>query len=309
MVVNSPVTKHLVTSRMVESIDTANPPDGFKKGKFIIFVGGGKGSGKSTLLDTLFQELADEGYDRRYIAKIGSYAFAPILEAPLIRNIRPHLNKQAKTLAHNPDQPSMGSQLVDEALQTALHQESPIVVDYHMDDEKYVDKVMASAKAHGYESILIAPHISAENYFARVSARQHSTGRPFNPLSGLQSHKGFAQRIDRYTKQFDLSIFLSNDKDFAPPTPIAIATPHTMEIYDEHAFQAMRRKASLNVHARSAHELYPEQPADITDQTLRDSSSRLERIPSDTVHNQHHGEFVGRLMQRLFESTHPVGRG
>lgn len=304
-VIKNPVTNHLVTKRMIEPIDPTNPPDGFKKGKFIIFIGGGKGSGKSTLLDTLFRELADEGYESRYIAKIGSYTFAPILDAPLMRTVRPHLNKLARAHAHNPDSPSIGHQLVDDALQTAISQESPIIVDYHMDDEKYVDRVMATAKAHGYESILIAPHISAENYFSRVANRQKQTGRPFNTTRGLSSHKGFAERIDRYIKQFDMSVFLSNDKDFLPPTPIAIATPHSMEIFDEPAFRAMHRKASLNIHARTASELYAHTAAISSEQHLLPIDSALEcgaqRTPNHTEEPPQ-GQFVSRFLERLAHS-------
>lgn len=298
--VNNPVTRHVALRRMIVPVDANNPPNDFTQGAFVIFIGGGKGSGKSTLMDVLFEELAAEGYDRRYVGKIGSFAFEPILQLPLIREIRPHLNKKAKSLAHNPDRPSLGSLLVDRALETSLTQKSPIIIDYHMDDERYVHHVLAKAKKQGYESILISPHISAEKYFERVAARHQRTGRPFNVESGLASHKGFAERIEQYIAQFDVGIFLSNNQDHMPPTPIATTTPSSREIYDAAAYGEMFRKAGINIHARTASELYPEPSAAHTEQRM----FSIERTMGRRDHEAQRGAFVRRLMERLETSDH-----
>lgn len=240
-------------------VDKENLPQDFKEGKFIVFLGGGRASGKTTLLNHLFKCLEEEGYQKQYIGKFGSYAFSHILDNPIAHRLREYFEGFAKGAATSKSESGnggIGTQILDTAMETAMSQGSPIIVDYHMDDNIYVDKVLKKAREHGYETIMLTPHISAETYFHRVQQREERTGRPFNTVTGLATHKGFSERIDHYLKEFDLSIFLSNETENGPPTPIAVATPSKMEIFDEEVYRDMRRKAEINIHATSASELY-----------------------------------------------------
>jgi hypothetical protein len=185
-----------LSRRVLEPFDANNPPAEFKEGKFLIFIGGGQASGKTSLLNHLFNKLEEDGYDRRYIAKLGSFILSDILENPAIRRLRGPFSKLVQNAIVHPERPSIVKILSDKILDEAMQKCAPIVIDYHMDDEHYVESVMKSAKKNGYETILIAPHVSAETYFSRVKERHKKSGRPYDSEFGLRTHKGFAERID-----------------------------------------------------------------------------------------------------------------
>lgn len=265
VIAENPWVSKWIQRRIVEPFDPENPPPEFKEGKFLIFVGGGQAAGKTTLLNHVFNKLAEDGYDKRYIVKMGSFIVSDFLENPFVRTFRGMISKLTQSAMTHPEQDTVIKSLTDKALDDAVTRGTPIIIDYHMDDEKFVERALEKAKAHGYETILIAPHISAETYFSRAADRAKRTGRSNDTVFGLKTHKGFAERIDRYMDEFDLSVFVSNEKNHQPLSPIAVATHNGMEVFDEQAYQEMHRKAHINIHAKSPEELYEgveQRPAD-----------------------------------------------
>ena len=308
-IARNPLSDLWVMKRMIHRIDPTHPPHDFKEGKFVIFLGGGKASGKTTLLHLLFKKLEQDGYDKKYIGKIGSFVFSDILEQPLIRTIRPTLEAHARTAFTNPNK---NRYVTDRILETAFHQNSPMIIDYHMDHEKYVDTVIAAAKDHGYETILLAPHISAETFFPRIKKRAENTGRPYDLKVGLETHKGFAERLDHYIKHFDLSIFLSNEQNHAPLKPIAITTPHSMEILDEREYQAMRQKTHINTRATAPADLYATDLQHHPDGNLSADKRGMEgsnRENNATGKAAIEGEFVKKIRTMVLgnDSDHAIG--
>lgn len=303
LITKSPLGKNLL-HHIIDAVDPSQPPEDFKEGKFVIFLGGGRASGKTTLNNHLFSCLHASGYKSEYIGKFGSFAFSDILDNPFMLRFRNMLGNKAHS-SISAEQNNTLNNLLDKGLDIAFRQNSPIVIDYHMDDRKFVDKVLESAKQHGYETILLSPHVSAEKYFSRVSDRKMTTGRPFDHKSALATHKGFAENLDDYLKTFDLSILLSNDRDRQPLSPIAIATPTSLEILDEQAYRDVRKKSGINIHAKSPTELYyePDEPAvehDLHSEHGRVGDSNSQN--SGSRENITHGEFTERL-RRYFVSS------
>jgi predicted ABC-type ATPase len=252
----------MLTPRIITSFHPEKPPADFKQGEFLIFLGGGKASGKSTVMELLLNKMEREGYNRQYVGKLGSFVFEDILSHPVVSRIRPILNARAK---NNVKQGLNGSdsiltRLVDKSMDIAFTQRAPMIIDNHMDEYLFVQRILQKARAQGYETILVSPHIDAETYFERVRKRQERTGRPFNSVSGLMSHKGFAQHVPRYLREFDLSVILDNNHEGTGPVgtkPIVIATKHGCHILNQQGYDHVLRKVHLNPFASSAKALYP----------------------------------------------------
>jgi len=259
----SSIAASLVSRRIITPVEPDDPPKGFKEGKFIIFVGGGKASGKSTYLEYLFDALEQEGYQKDYIGKMGTFVFEDVLNHPLVRPLRVAFNKHTKQklAAIETGSDNVVTRLIDYSLHTCFSQKSPIFIDNHMDNPMFVDHVLKQAQEHGYETILISPHIEAETYFERVEKRKTETGRPYSLSRGLSTHRDFAQNIDHYIKNFDLTIIVDNNRHVKGPSgrePIAIATPKRCHVLDERGYANVRRKARLNPQATKPEELYTE---------------------------------------------------
>lgn len=270
-----------IINQLAKKIIAQKKPDqeaaDFKEGKFIIFMGGGRVSGKTTLTEHIFNCLESNGYKKDYVGKLGSFAFSSITENPLIRPFRNYLDRFAKYSSSPSDDVKAGivQQLMDRGLDIAFAQNSPIIIDNHMDNKEFVDRILAKAREHGYETIMLSPHIDAEDYFKRAEERRQRTGRPFDPTSGLITHKEFAENLDHYFSSFDLSILLSNKDKQNPLKPIAVATPDSLEVLDEELFRNVKRKAGLNIHARSPEELYPIDQQRSSDSNMHTEQGRL----------------------------------
>lgn len=141
-------------------VDSDNPPPEFKKGKFMVFIGGGNGSGKTVINNLLFNELEKEGYNRDYIAEFGSSIFEDILSNRLLQSVRIKLEQYLHSAASTSDEEHAPGFLKKVALKAftsvrskALEIGAPVIVDYHMHDKAFVEDCVNDAKKHGYECI------------------------------------------------------------------------------------------------------------------------------------------------------------
>lgn len=259
--VDNPLVTRTVMKRIISPVDTANPPEGFQEAKVLFFIGGGRASGKTTVNNYLFDLLKENGVAPEYVGKLGSYAFADVLDKPVMQSMRhvvnKYLEKKTDVKEDAPEKKSgLGGQLLDHAIDTIFKQGSPAVVDNHMDNPAFVDKILAKAKEHGYETVMVSPHISAETYFAREEHRFQSTGRPYDLKSGLQKHVGFANGLPHYEQAFDATLLLDNDKHGQAPTPISFSVKGKVTVLDEEKYHDAKRKTDIDITAKSANEVW-----------------------------------------------------
>ncbi|MBM3616960.1 MAG: hypothetical protein FJX23_00255 [Alphaproteobacteria bacterium] len=261
--VDNPLVNRTVMKRIITPVDKAHPPEGFQEAKVLFFIGGGRASGKTTVNNYLFDLLQEQGVAPEYVGKLGSYAFGDILDKPVMQAMRHKVNKylEKKTDVGETDAPEkksggLGGKLLDHAIDTIFQQGSPAVVDNHMDNPAFVDKILAKAKEHGYETVMVSPHIRAETYFAREEHRFQSTGRPYDLKSGLQKHVGFAKALRHYEEAFDATLLLDNDKHGQAPTPIAFSVKGKVTVLDEGKYHDAQRKTGIDIDAKSADEVW-----------------------------------------------------
>lgn len=259
--VDNPLVKRTVMKRIISPVDSSNPPEGLRDAKVLFFIGGGRASGKTTVNNYLFDLLKEQGVAPEHVGKLGSYAFADVLDKPVMQSMRHlvnrYLEKKTDVQEDAPEKKSgLGGQLLDHAIDTIFQQGSPAVVDNHMDNPAFVDKILAKAKEHGYETVMVSPHISAETYFAREEHRFQSTGRPYDLKSGLEKHVGFAKALPHYEQAFDATLLLDNDKHGQTPTPIAFSVKGKVTVLDEEKYHDAKRKTAIDVNAKAAGEVW-----------------------------------------------------
>lgn len=258
--VDNPITNRTVMRRIITAVDAQNPPEDFRQAKVLFFIGGGRASGKTTINNYLFDLLAEQGISEDYVGKLGSYAFADVLDKPVMQRMRHTVNKflDKSTKGEESDKGAggLGGQLLDHAIDTIFAQGSPAVVDNHMDNPAFVDRILEKAKAHGYETVMVSPHISPETYFAREEKRFAETGRPYHTKSGLAKHAGFAAGLPHYEEAFDMTLLLDNDSHGKAPTPISYSVAGEVTVLDEEKYHAAQRKTDINIDARDAGDVW-----------------------------------------------------
>ena len=240
----------------------------------MIFVGGGNASGKTAVTNLIFDKLQNEGYDRDFVAEFGSQIFEDVLANKFVRPVRVHLEKFLHAAASKAgsdnrlDSPSVQKEsgflkevallAFTKARDNALAVGAPVIVDYHMHDKEFVRSCVEAARQHGYECIMISPHVDAETVLPRLERRREETGRPFRFDKVITRHKQFADNLDAFLGMFDLSVILDNNRYFSPPTIVAISHRGKTTVYDEESYAKVRRKQRLNSQASGQSDLWSE---------------------------------------------------
>lgn len=291
-------------------VNSTNPPPEFKQGKFMVFIGGGNGSGKTVISNLLFEELAQEGYDRKYIAEFGSSIFDDILSNRLLQSTRIAIENYLHSAASSTDShpPGFLKQLALKAFTNArtkaMDVGAPVIVDYHMHDKEFVKDCIADARKHGYECIMLTPHVDAENIFSRLKKRFEATGRPFKLEKILERHRQFADNLDDYFKIFDLSIVLDNNKENAPPTIVAISHSGETTVFNQRGYENVRHKSQLNPTATCASEIWQEYAGQSSEDRYQPHASAVgeshaDNQPSGTKADVNLGRFARRIEEGI----------
>lgn len=317
--VDNPLVNRTVMRKIITAVDPEHPPADFTPAKVLFFIGGGRASGKTTVNNYLFDLLEEQGVDSKYVGKLGSYAFADVLEKPLVQKARNRLNRYLEKNTAVDESASdkssgkssgLGGQLIDHAVDTILRQGSPAVIDNHMDNPAFVDRILAKAKEHGYETVMISPHIDAETYFAREEHRFQTTGRPYDFESGLSKHVGFAESLSHYENAFDATLLLDNDRHGQAPTPISYSIAGEVTVLDEDRYHAAQRKADINIHAKGAADVWSGQRHDRSADAHRPAAvgARTTAHPAAGAGEQ---QPVGAWSQRILEgyAARATGQG
>jgi predicted ABC-type ATPase len=252
----------VIQSRIMLPVNPENPPSGFKQGKFMVFIGGGNGSGKTVINNLLFDELEEEGYSRNYVAEFGSSIFDDILSNRALQIARTRIEGFLHSAASSDEDHPPGF-LKKVALKAftiartkAMDVGAPVVIDYHMHDAAFVKDCIEDARKHGYECIMLSPHVDAEKIFSRIEGRFKRTGRPYKLDKILTRHRQFAENIDDYLGMFDLSIILDNNTENSPPSVVAISHNGETTVFNQGVYDHARRKANLNTSATSAKDIW-----------------------------------------------------
>ena len=77
----------------------------------------------------------------------------------------------------------------------------------------------------------------------------------------LTRHKQFAENLDGYLHLFDLSVIVDNNRVGKPPRMIALAHQGDVTVFNEEAYEKVKRKAHLNPLAASQEELWQPEPS------------------------------------------------
>ena len=261
-----------IQKRIMLPVNPNSPPEGFKEGKFMIFIGGGNASGKTAVTNLIFDKLEREGFDRDYVAEFGSRIFEDILAHKLVQPVRGQLEKflhAAASKAKADDRhdsraiqketgflKTIAHKAFEKARDNALEVGAPVIVDYHMHDKEFVRSCVEAARSHGYECIMISPHVDAETIQTRLEHRRDETGRTFQFDKVIARHKQFAENLDAFLEMFDLSVILDNNRHFCPPTIVAVSHRGKTHIYDEECYEKVRQKQRLNARASGPHDLW-----------------------------------------------------
>ena len=229
----------------------------------MVVLGGGPMSGKSTIRQMLFERTELQNTS----VQISSDRIRPMLpEYAIMRNLAQdqdivnELQLTAEDLnrlraeCYDFVMPEL-QQITSQAVETFSAQGVPIVMESHMENPKTVMPLLQAAKAHRYDTVLIAPDVDVPTFFDRGQKRLEQTGKRFPVKPALEDQKLFEAHWPAYASAFDGVCRIDNNG--TDPNLMALAMNGEMAVLNIDSYLNARKKVGINTDGANAEEVAP----------------------------------------------------